>query len=858
MILYGILLQRVYTRAKQLGATEEIVEEKVVSQQRIRINGVGRGVQQYFPITFTDWYFSVLKTVINTSLINIVYKSIPIPITLMEYGYVSSGSPGLRDSGGSIGNSPKSTFRRSASPAMNSSGNGNSGSGGYSGNGGSGGIGGGGSSSTSPIQSRNYSQQLQLQQQFNLANYYFNNTDGDNNQMMSDRYQEIQSYLVETYCRTVDRYKKLLLLLKSSQQGVLGDLVNIPPLNIPPLTTVTLNNTWKSARTPTSTVKSPRINNNINNNNNTQTTNNNNNNTTTTTTTTSTTATVKSTNNNLASVVTSEIEKLSIADDGVVDIEKERKTTATVTVTADDEVGAEDIDADNEVFSSSFGSIASGNGTIGSSVDSSAVNSPDNKLIASAVAASSSSSQPSSTKSSIGSLNDLEEIPIWKRIFGNLQKIADQLYTLWENYVKIFLLVAREHCFKLALQYENKCIERWDRRTQHTTLHIQDLHDLLLVDSSQQLQQLSSPPTSSFIQAYFQFKQLKIESIPVKMDSVYDSLPIFFEHKIKFHQFPTSPVKECDLKRLEEEALKKIQEEQEQITEELNQQHLSASSKRFMFSITNTPGRHLFVFVHGLSGNSYDLRQFKNYFSIHFPMALYLICSSIEENTLDDIQQLGEKIATEVSGYLQDNLFYNITRISFVGHSLGGIVVRSALTSNKLKEHLSKLHTYVSLSSPHLGVKFSGSNLVPSAMWVWQKFSSSTCLKQLLMQDTNGPLTDCFLYKLSESKSLEHFKFVILVGSEQDGYVPFHSARIELPKESLKDKSRTVVKKMLQNILSPIKDKPIEYSKYNLPIESMIKLNVIFESHKGVDGYEKRLMIFSVHESTTIVDWKKD
>lgn len=43
----------------------------------------------------------------------------------------------------------------------------------------------------------------------------------------------------------------------------------------------------------------------------------------------------------------------------------------------------------------------------------------------------------------------------------------------------------------------------------------------------------------------------------------------------------------------------------------------------------------------------------------------------------------------------------NIIKISFIGHSLGGIVIRAALP------HLSNIKdlmcTYMSLSSPHLG-----------------------------------------------------------------------------------------------------------------------------------------------------------
>lgn len=51
-------------------------------------------------------------------------------------------------------------------------------------------------------------------------------------------------------------------------------------------------------------------------------------------------------------------------------------------------------------------------------------------------------------------------------------------------------------------------------------------------------------------------------------------------------------------------------------------------------------------------------------------------------------------------------------RISFVGHSLGTIIIRSALTRPPLKPFLGKMHTFLSLSGPHLGTLYNPSGLV--------------------------------------------------------------------------------------------------------------------------------------------------
>ena len=62
-------------------------------------------------------------------------------------------------------------------------------------------------------------------------------------------------------------------------------------------------------------------------------------------------------------------------------------------------------------------------------------------------------------------------------------------------------------------------------------------------------------------------------------------------------------------------------------------------------------------------------------------------------------------------------LFYSLTPIlfylhSFVGHSLGNIIVRSALSHPEMRPFLDKIHTFLSLSGPHLGMLYPTSSLV--------------------------------------------------------------------------------------------------------------------------------------------------
>lgn len=60
----------------------------------------------------------------------------------------------------------------------------------------------------------------------------------------------------------------------------------------------------------------------------------------------------------------------------------------------------------------------------------------------------------------------------------------------------------------------------------------------------------------------------------------------------------------------------------------------------------------------------------------------------------------------------------NPTKVSFIGHSLGTIIIRSALTRPQLWPLLPRLHTFLSLSGPHLGTLYNTSGLVNAGNFI--------------------------------------------------------------------------------------------------------------------------------------------
>ncbi len=86
------------------------------------------------------------------------------------------------------------------------------------------------------------------------------------------------------------------------------------------------------------------------------------------------------------------------------------------------------------------------------------------------------------------------------------------------------------------------------------------------------------------------------------------------------------------------------------------------------------------ILVHGFQGNSFDMKLLKNVMSILHPEILYMCSQANEDYTEGDIDDMGERLAQEVKQCINDNCSAStLGRISFIGHSLGGLIIRASL-----------------------------------------------------------------------------------------------------------------------------------------------------------------------------------
>jgi len=213
-------------------------------------------------------------------------------------------------------------------------------------------------------------------------------------------------------------------------------------------------------------------------------------------------------------------------------------------------------------------------------------------------------------------------------------------------------------------------------------------------------------------------------------------------------------------------------------------------------------GVHLFVLVHGFQGNSFDMRLMKNNLALLYPDSIFLCSTSNEDNTEGDINEMGIRLAQEVVNYICDWCPGSaLGRLSFVAHSLGGLITRAALPL--LHEYSSKMFTFLSFSSSHLGILQDKISLFNTGFWVLKQWRKSQFLQQVSMTDHSDP-RETFLYKLSKAKGFEFFQNVILVSCYEDQYGPFPSARAEISRAWENQPNKEVYTEMVKNIWGPV------------------------------------------------------
>ncbi|OII78287.1 hypothetical protein cand_033450 [Cryptosporidium andersoni] len=207
------------------------------------------------------------------------------------------------------------------------------------------------------------------------------------------------------------------------------------------------------------------------------------------------------------------------------------------------------------------------------------------------------------------------------------------------------------------------------------------------------------------------------------------------------------------------------------------------SKKNIQKNLKKDVGVHIMIFVHGFQGTAFDMRNVRNIISLYYPEVLCLLSTCNEELTDEPIEEMGKRLSFEIIEAVTP--FSNsLEKLSFVGHSLGGLIIRAALPY--LRQFKQKFFLFWTLSTPHLGYLSSSSKLVNVGVWLMKKWKNSPCLTQLTLSDSYN-IEETYLYKLAIENShyLSSFKYIVFCSSHQDMYAPYDSARAECSPDSL-------------------------------------------------------------------------
>uniref|UniRef100_A0A158P8P3 DUF676 domain-containing protein n=1 Tax=Angiostrongylus cantonensis TaxID=6313 RepID=A0A158P8P3_ANGCA len=190
------------------------------------------------------------------------------------------------------------------------------------------------------------------------------------------------------------------------------------------------------------------------------------------------------------------------------------------------------------------------------------------------------------------------------------------------------------------------------------------------------------------------------------------------------------------------------------------------------------------------SGTCDDLSSYRNIFRVVSGCATgfcYLLSEANHAKTWSDIDDLAQNLLSEVQSYIA-RLSEPPTRISFVAHSLGGVIVRAAVCRKQAEKWLTtRLHSLLTINSPHLGLAYVGRS-VNLGMQLMQWWKQSRSIQQLSLKD-EVTFYESFLFRLSRQKTFGLFRRVLLVGTCGDTLVPFHSALLVPCKTAMKDPS---------------------------------------------------------------------
>ena len=128
-----------------------------------------------------------------------------------------------------------------------------------------------------------------------------------------------------------------------------------------------------------------------------------------------------------------------------------------------------------------------------------------------------------------------------------------------------------------------------------------------------------------------------------------------------------------------------------------------------MIDHTTVPDFHVVFILHGYGGSPNDMNKVLDLLSFMYPLVKCVLIHKCYSNETKSLQYLANNVVEEIVTQLkqiQEDEKRPLGRISFIAHSIGGLVFRIAMNDPRLDPYKQYYHLFLSLNVPHLGISF--------------------------------------------------------------------------------------------------------------------------------------------------------
>ena len=174
-----------------------------------------------------------------------------------------------------------------------------------------------------------------------------------------------------------------------------------------------------------------------------------------------------------------------------------------------------------------------------------------------------------------------------------------------------------------------------------------------------------------------------------------------------------------------------------------------------MIDHTTVPDFHVVFILHGYGGSPLDMNKVLDLLSFMYPLVKYVLIHKCYSNETKSLRYLANNAVEEILAQLkqiQEDEKRPLGRISFIAHSIGGLVFRIAMNDPRLDPYKQYYHLFLSLNVPHLGISF-GNYKTDIGGRIMSVVEKSIQIDEISLKD-NKDLRKTLLYELAKNNGI--------------------------------------------------------------------------------------------------------